>query len=207
MADAGQITALLLNKYPEPGLALHYKNPLELLIAVILSAQCTDARVNEVTATLFKNYKKARDYAAADPAVLEEEIRSTGFYKNKTKSVIACCMKLMADFRGEVPRTLEELMTLPGVGRKTANMVLGNAFGVPAIAVDAHVQRVSNRLGLAHSDNPQAVEEALMRQVANDRWTAFGNAMILHGRETCIARKPHCPECVLREVCEWPDKT
>jgi endonuclease-3 len=98
-------------------------------------------------------------------------------------------------------------MTLPGVGRKTANMVLGNAFGVPAIAVDAHVQRVSNRLGLAHSDNPQAVEEALMRQVANDRWTAFGNAMILHGRETCIARKPHCPECVLREVCEWPDKT
>ncbi|MBS1171995.1 MAG: endonuclease [Proteobacteria bacterium] len=207
MADAGQITALLLNKYPEPGLALHYKNPLELLIAVILSAQCTDARVNEVTATLFKNYKKARDYAAADPAVLEEEIRSTGFYKNKTKSVIACCMKLMADFRGEVPRTLEELMTLPGVGRKTANMVLGNAFGVPAIAVDTHVQRVSNRLGLAHSDNPQAVEEALMRQVANDRWTAFGNAMILHGRETCIARKPHCPECVLREVCEWPDKT
>ena len=207
MADAGQITALLLNKYPEPGLALHYKNPLELLIAVILSAQCTDARVNKVTATLFKNYKKARDYAAADPAVLEEEIRSTGFYKNKTKSVIDCCMKLMADFRGEVPRTLEELMTLPGVGRKTANMVLGNAFGVPAIAVDTHVQRVSNRLGLAHSDNPQAVEEALMRQVANDRWTAFGNAMILHGRETCIARKPHCPECVLREVCEWPDKT
>jgi len=207
MADAGQITALLLNKYPAPGLALHYKNPLELLIAVILSAQCTDARVNEVTAALFKKYKKARDYAAADPAVLEEEIRSTGFYKNKTKSVIACCMKLMADFRGEVPRTLEELMTLPGVGRKTANMVLGNAFGVPAIAVDTHVQRVSNRLGLAHSDNPQAVEEALMRQVANDRWTAFGNAMILHGRETCIARKPHCPECVLREVCEWPDKT
>ena len=207
MADAGQITALLLKQYPAPKLALHYRNPLELLIAVILSAQCTDARVNEVTATLFKNYKKARDYAAADPAVLEEEIRSTGFYKNKTKSVIACCMKLMADFRGEVPRTLEELMTLPGVGRKTANMVLGNAFGVPAIAVDTHVQRVSNRLGLAHSDNPQAVEGALMRQVANDRWTAFGNAMILHGRETCIARKPHCPECVLREVCEWPDKT
>ena len=207
MADAGQITALLLKKYPAPKLALHYRSPLELLIAVILSAQCTDARVNEVTAALFKKYKKARDYAAADPAVLEEEIRSTGFYKNKTKSVIACCMKLMADFRGEVPRTLEELMTLPGVGRKTANMVLGNAFGVPAIAVDAHVQRVSNRLGLAHSDNPQAVEEALMRQVANDRWTAFGNAMILHGRETCIARKPHCPECVLREVCEWPDKT
>jgi len=207
MADAGQITALLLKKYPAPKLALHYRNPLELLVAVILSAQCTDARVNEVTAALFKKYKKARDYAAADPAVLEEEIRSTGFYKNKTKSVIACCKKLVADFHGEVPRTLEELTALPGVGRKTANMVLGNAFGVPAISVDTHVLRVSNRLGLAHSDDPEKVEAALMRQVAQDKWTAFGNAMILHGRETCVARKPHCPECVLRMVCEWPDKT
>ena len=207
MADARKITALLFNKYPEPGLALHYSNPLELLIAVILSAQCTDARVNEVTATLFKKYKKARDYAAADPAVLEEAVRSTGFYKNKTRSVIACCKKLVADFHGEVPHTLDELTTLPGVGRKTANMVLGNAFGVPAISVDTHVLRVSNRLGLAHSDDPQAVEEALMQQVAKDQWTAFGNAMILHGRETCIARKPHCPGCVLRAVCEWPDKT
>jgi len=207
MADARKITALLLNKYPEPGLALHYRNPLELLIAVILSAQCTDARVNEVTAALFKKYKKARDYAAADPAVLEEEIRSTGFYKNKTRSVIACCRKLVADFHGEVPHTLEELTTLPGVGRKTANMVLGNAFGVPSISVDTHVLRVSNRLGIAHSDDPVKVEAELMRQVAKDRWTAFGNAMILHGRETCIARKPRCPECVLRAVCEWPDKT
>lgn len=206
MADAGKIVALLLKKYPEPKLALHYGNPLELLIAVILSAQCTDARVNEVTASLFKKYKKARDYAAAEPAVLEEAIRSTGFYKNKTRSVIACCRKLVADFHGEVPHTLEELTTLPGVGRKTANMVLGNAFGVPAIAVDTHVLRVSNRLGLAHSGDPQAVEEALMRQVAKDKWTVFGNAMILHGRETCIARKPRCPECVLRAVCEWPDK-
>jgi endonuclease-3 len=206
MADAGKITALLLKKYPEPKLALHYRNPLELLIAVMLSAQCTDARVNEVTATLFQTYRKAEDYAAANPAVLEEEIRSTGFYKNKTRSVIACCQKLVADFHGEVPQTLEELTTLPGVGRKTANMVLGNVFGVPAIAVDTHVLRVSNRLGLAHSDDPQAVEEVLMRQVAKDKWTAFGNAMILHGRETCIARRPHCPECVLRAVCEWPDK-
>jgi endonuclease-3 len=206
MADAGKITALLLKKYPAPKLALHYRNPLELLIAVILSAQCTDARVNEVTASIFKKYKKARDYASADPAVLEEEIRSTGFYKNKTRSVIACCQKLVADFHGEVPHTLEALTTLPGVGRKTANMVLGNAFGVPGIAVDTHVLRVSNRLGLVHSDDPEKVEEALMRQVAKDKWTAFGNAMILHGRETCIARKPRCPECVLRAVCEWPDK-
>jgi endonuclease-3 len=178
-----------------------------LLIAVILSAQCTDARVNDVTASLFRTYRTAEDYAAADPAALEEEIRSTGFYKNKTRSVIACCQKLVADFHGEVPQTLEELMTLPGAGRKTANMALGNAFGQPAIAVDTHVLRVSNRLGLAHSDDPRAVEEALMRQVVKDKWTAFGNAMILHGRETCIARKPRCPECVLRAVCEWPDKT
>lgn len=206
MADAGKIATLLLKKYPEPRLALQYGNPLELLIAVILSAQCTDARVNEVTASLFKKYRTAEDYAAADSAVLEAEIRSTGFYRNKTRSVIACCQKLVADFHGEIPHTLEALTALPGVGRKTANMVLGNAFGVPAIAVDTHVLRVSNRLGLVHSDDPEQVEEALMRQVAKDKWTAFGNAMILHGRETCIARKPRCPECVLRAVCEWPDK-
>jgi endonuclease-3 len=207
MANARKITVLLLKKYPEPKLALHYRNPLELLIAVILSAQCTDARVNEVTATLFKKYKKAEDYAAADPAVLQEEIRSTGFYKNKTKSVIACCSKLVADFHGEVPRTMEALITLPGVGRKTANVVLGNAFGVQAIAVDTHVLRVSNRLGLVHSDDPGKVEMELKHQVAQDTWTAFGTALILHGRETCVARRPHCPACVLREVCEWPDKT
>jgi endonuclease-3 len=206
MPDARKITALLLRKYPEPKLALHYRNPLELLIAVILSAQCTDARVNEVTATLFKKYKKAKDYAGADSAVLEEALRPTGFYRNKTRSVIACCKKLVADFHGEVPQTLEELTKLPGVGRKTANMVLGNAFGVPGIAVDTHVLRVGNRLGLVHSDDPQQVEEALMRQVAKDRWTVFGNAMILHGRETCTARKPRCPECVLYAVCEWPEK-
>ncbi len=207
MADARKITTLLLKKYPEPRLALHYRSPLELLVAVMLSAQCTDARVNEVTANLFRKYRKAKDYAAADPAVLEQEIRSTGFYRNKARSLIACCQKLVADFHGEVPRTLEELTTLPGVGRKTANMVLGNAFGVPGIAVDTHVLRVSQRLGLAHSDDPLAVEQALMQQIPREKWTAFGNALILHGRETCTARKPRCRECVLRAVCEWPDKT
>lgn len=207
MADARKITTQLLRRYPEPKLALHFTNPLELLIAVILSAQCTDARVNEVTATLFKKYKKARDYAAADPAVLAEEIRSTGFYRNKTRSVIDCCQKLVTDFHGAVPKTLDELTTLPGVGRKTANMVLGNAFGVPGIAVDTHVLRVSNRLGLVRSDDPQEVEAALMAAVAQDKWTAFANAMILHGRETCTARKPNCAGCVLHALCEWPDKT
>ena len=197
----------LARMYPDARIELESSTPLELLVATILSAQCTDARVNEVTASLFKKYRTAEDYAAADPAVLEAEIRPTGFYRNKARSVIACCQKLVADFHGEIPHTLEALTTLPGVGRKTANMVLGNAFRVPAIAVDTHVLRVSNRLGLVHSDDPGQVEEALMRQVAKDKWTAFGNAMILHGRETCIARKPRCPECVLRAVCEWPDKT
>ena len=207
MADARKIAALLLGHYPDPGLALHYRSPLELLIAVMLSAQCTDARVNDVTATLFRKYRKAQDYAAADPDVLAEEIRSTGFYRNKTRAVIACCRKLVSDFGGEVPRTLEALTSLPGVGRKTANMVLGNAFGVPAIAVDTHVLRVSNRLGIAHSDDPEKVETELMRQLPRDTWTAFGNALILHGRETCVARRPRCPACVLRAACEWPDKT
>lgn len=206
MADAKKITALLLKRYPDPRLALRYSNPLQLLIAVILSAQCTDAKVNEVTAALFAKYKTARDYAEADPAALEEVLRPTGFYRNKTKSVIACCRKLVADFDGEVPRTLDELATLPGVGRKTANMVLGNAFGVPGIAVDTHVLRVSNRLGLIASDDAQQVEASLMRQIAKDKWTAFSNAVILHGRETCTARRPHCAECVLQEVCEWPEK-
>ncbi len=206
MADAKKITALLLKKYPEPRLALRYRNPLELLIAVILSAQCTDARVNEVTARLFKKYRSASDYAHADPAMFEQEIRSTGFYKNKARSVINCCRKLVEDFHGEVPRTLDELITLPGVGRKTANMVLGNAFGVPGIAVDTHVLRVAGRLGLVHSDDAEEVEAALMRQVPRDKWLVFTNAMILHGRETCTARKPRCLECVLYAVCEWPDK-
>lgn len=206
MADAKKITALLLKKYPEPSLALRYRNPLELLIAVILSAQCTDARVNEVTARLFKKYRSASDYAHADPAMFEQEIRSTGFYKNKARSVINCCRKLVEDFHGEVPRTLDELITLPGVGRKTANMVLGNAFGVPGIAVDTHVLRVAGRLGLVHSDDAEEVEAALMRQVPRDKWLVFTNAMILHGRETCTARKPRCLECVLYAVCEWPDK-
>ncbi|HET9702057.1 MAG TPA: endonuclease III, partial [Burkholderiales bacterium] len=158
MADPRKIIGLLAKTWPEPKLALHYSSPLELLVAVILSAQCTDARVNEVTGTLFRKYRSAKDYADADPATFEEEIRSTGFYRNKAKAVMGCCRKLVEDFGGKVPRMLEELTSLPGVGRKTANMVLGNAFGIPGIAVDTHVLRVSNRLGLASSDDPEEVE-------------------------------------------------
>jgi endonuclease-3 len=206
MPDAKEVTTLLLKRYPEPKLALRFSNPLELLVATILSAQCTDARVNEVTKDLFRKYRSAADYANADPETFEQEIRPTGFYRNKAKAVIACCEKLVRDFRGEVPSTVEEMTTLPGVGRKTANVVLGNAFGKQAIAVDTHVLRVANRLGLVHTKDADKVEEDLQKQVPAGKHTAFGNAMILHGRETCIARRPHRHACVLYDVCEWPDK-
>jgi endonuclease-3 len=207
MADAKKIAAALLKRYPNARTALDFSNPLELLVAVILSAQCTDVRVNMVTKSLFAKYKRAADYADADLATFEQEIKSTGFYRNKAKAVIAAACKLVQDFGGKVPATLDELTTLPGVGRKTANVVLGNAFGQQAIAVDTHVLRVSNRLGLVHEDDPDKVEAALVAQVPKDKLTTFGSALILHGRETCIARKPRCPECVLSKLCEYPDKT
>jgi endonuclease III len=207
MADAKKIAAALLKRYPNGRTALDFSNPLELLVAVILSAQCTDVRVNMVTKSLFAKYKRAADYADADLATFEQEIKSTGFYRNKAKAVIAAACKLVQDFGGKVPATLDELTTLPGVGRKTANVVLGNAFGQQAIAVDTHVLRVSNRLGLVHEDDPDKVEAALVAQVPKDKLTTFGSALILHGRETCIARKPRCPECVLSKLCEYPDKT
>ncbi|MGH6930331.1 MAG: endonuclease III, partial [Dongiaceae bacterium] len=160
--DARDITKLLLKRYPDARTALRFSNPLELLVATILSAQCTDARVNEVTKPLFQKYRRAADYADADLAAFEQEIRSTGFYRNKAKTVIACAKKLVADFGGEVPDELEQLVTLPGVGRKTANVVLGNAFGTPAIAVDTHVFRVTQRLGLARSDDPDKIHDQLV---------------------------------------------
>lgn len=206
MADPRKIIGLLAKTWPEPKLALHYSSPLELLVAVILSAQCTDARVNEVTRTLFRKYRSAKDYADADPATFEEEIRSTGFYRNKAKAVMGCCRKLVEDFGGKVPRMLEELTSLPGVGRKTANMVLGNAFGIPGIAVDTHVLRVSNRLGLASSDDPEEVEAQLAKQIPKQKWTVVSNALILHGREVCTARKPECGRCPLAGACDWSGK-
>lgn len=207
MADAKKVTTLLLRQYPDPQLALRYSNPLELLVAVILSAQCTDARVNAVTATLFGKYRTAEDYAAADPEAFAEEIRSTGFYRNKAKLGQGCCRKIVAEYGGEVPRTLDALVTLPGVGRKTANMVLGNAFGTQeGISVDTHVLRVSNRLGLANSKDADEVERQLMTQLPKNEWTRFSNAMILHGRQVCTARNPQCAACVLHGECGWPEK-
>lgn len=207
MADAKNIAELLLKKYPAPEIALKFSNPLELLVATILSAQCTDVRVNEVTRTLFKKYRSAAQYAKADIAVFENEIRSTGFYKNKAKMIIGCCKKIADDFKGTVPSTMEELTTLPGVGRKTANVILGSAFGKQAMAVDTHVLRVSRRLGVAQSGNPDRVEEELVRKFPKGRLTRLNLALILHGRETCTAKKPRCPECVLIRECDWPEKT
>lgn len=206
MATSEQFTRCLLERYPEPTIALRFSNPLELLIAVILSAQCTDARVNEVTKALFQTYKTAADYAQADLSTFEQEIRPTGFYRNKAKTVIACCKRLVEEYDGEVPSTVDALTTLPGVGRKTANMVLGNAFGEQAIAVDTHVLRVANRLGLVDTKNADKVEAALTETVPADSLTAFTNAMILHGRETCTARNPRCGDCVLYTLCAWPEK-
>ncbi len=207
MVDAKKITTLLLKKYPGPGIALNFSDPLRLLVATILSAQCTDVRVNEVTKNLFKKYKTASDYAHADLKTFEQEIKPVGFYKNKAKMVIECCKKVIKDFRGKVPETLEELITLPGVGRKTANVVLGSAFGKQTIAVDTHVFRVSNRLGIAHSNNPDKVEAELVRCIPKGKLTAFNLALILHGRETCTARKPKCYDCVLYDECKWQEKT
>jgi len=206
LTDAEKIAKLLLKKYPDPKSALNFSNPLELLVATILAARCTDIKVNEVTTGLFRKYRSAKDYAGADIKIFETEIKPTGFYKNKAKMVITCCKKLISDYKGKVPATLEELVSLPGVGRKTANIVLGSAFNKQAIAVDTHVLRVSNRLGIAHADNPDKVEEELTRQLPGNILTAFTLALVLHGRETCTALKPKCPQCVLYRECEWPEK-
>jgi endonuclease-3 len=207
MIDGRKVTQKLLERYPQPRLALEWSTPLELLVAVILSAQCTDARVNAVTKTLFRKYRSAADYARADVAKFEEEIRPTGFYRNKAKLVIGCCKRLVEAYGGEVPDTVEALTTLPGVGRKTANMVVGNAFGRQAIAVDTHVARVSRRLGLTQAEDPDHIEVDLQKRIPKTRWTAFTNATILHGRETCTARRPKCPDCILLRLCEYPAKT
>ncbi|MEK6623129.1 MAG: endonuclease III, partial [Planctomycetota bacterium] len=187
-------------------LVLRYTNPLELLVATILAAQCTDERVNKVTGTLFKKYRTARDYAAAEQAVFEQEIRSTGFYRNKAKNIIACNRTLEEQFQGKVPDGMEDLVTLSGVGRKTANVLLGNVFGKQAIAVDTHVFRVSHRLKLAQSKDPGNVESELEKIIPCDKRTHICLILGIHGRRTCLARKPLCKDCVVAEWCDSPDK-
>ena len=196
------ILARLKKKYPHPQIALHFETPMELLVATILSAQCTDKRVNIVTETLFKKYRTVGDYASADPDVFAREIRTAGFYRNKTRNIIASAKKIAADFQGRVPETMDELLTLPGVARKTANVVLYNAFGKnDGVAVDTHMIRVSGRLALTKHKDPVKIERDLMKRVPKPEWGDWTLRMVLHGRETCSARSPKCPVCVLAEVC------
>jgi len=206
-ARARKIIGALKKAYPDAKIALDFKTPLELLVATILSAQCTDERVNMVTPALFKKYVGARDYARAEPATLEEEVRSTGFYRAKTRSIIAMAKALGDKHGGEVPRSREALVALPGVGLKTANVILGNAFGHPAIAVDTHVFRVSQRLGLARSDDPDKIHDQLVDVLPEKEWTFTTHLIQAHGRRCCFARKPLCPACPVRTLCPWPGKT
>jgi endonuclease-3 len=205
-AQAARLLAALRRIRPVQQVELHHRNALELLIATILSAQCTDQRVNQVTPALFRRYRAARDYAAADPAELEGLIKSTGFFKSKARNIVGCCRVLLDRFGGEVPDTMDALVTLPGVGRKTANVVLGNHFGKPAVVVDTHVARVSQRLGLSASGDPERIEEDLQRAMPPGEWTEGSQRILLHGRYVCLARKPKCGECGIHALCRWKGK-
>jgi endonuclease-3 len=199
---ASEIYKILKKQYSKTGTVLRYKNPLELLIATMLSAQCTDKRVNIVTESLFKKYRDAADYASADIGELEQEIRPTGFYRNKAKNIIAAARMIVSEFGGKVPADMESLVRLPGVARKTANIVLYNAFHITAgIAVDTHVGRVSRRLGLSDNTDPVKIEQDLMRQLDRPEWGPFTNVLVQHGRAVCDAKKPRCPECRVKHLC------
>ncbi len=202
------ILAKLDEAYPNATCELNHKSAFELLIATILSAQCTDVRVNQVTETLFKKYPDAKAFAYATPSELEQEIRPTGFFRNKTKSVMGAGKGILEDFGGEVPRTMEEILTLPGVARKTANVVLGTAYGIPSgIVVDTHVQRIANRLDLTRNEDPKKIEQDLMQVIPKDKWIQFSHQIIWHGRRICQARKPKCAECNMESLCYAKDKT
>jgi len=198
---AERIVRILAKLYPDAHCALHYEDPLQLLIATILSAQCTDVRVNMVTPALFARYPNARAFAEADQGELERAIQSTGFFRNKARNIIACCRLIQEKHGGQVPGKMEELVQLPGVGRKTANVILGNAFDVPGITVDTHVLRLSKRMGLTRKTDAVKVELELMELIPPKEWTMFSHRMIFHGRQVCAARKPNCDGCLVAEVC------
>ncbi len=198
---AGQILKRLKKAYPKVESALEYQSPFELLISTILSAQCTDQRVNIVTETLFKKYKKPEDYIKVSNSELEKDIFSTGFYRQKTKSIKNCCSVLIEKYNGKVPSDFDELTKLPGVGRKTASVVAGNAFGIPAIAVDTHVIRLSNLLGFVETTNPEVIEKRLKELFPKKDWVDSSHLLATHGRNICIARRPKCDECFLADLC------
>jgi endonuclease-3 len=200
--QAVEVVRRLRRAYPDAECSLVHDSPLELLVATILSAQCTDERVNLVTKELFRNYRSAADFAAAPLADLEQAVKSTGFFRNKAKNIKACCQALVDEHRGQVPRELDQLVKLPGVGRKTGNVVLGTAYGIASgVVVDTHVGRISRRLGLTKHDDPVKVERDLMEQTPEKEWVALSHRMIQHGRRVCLARKPKCDECTLADVC------
>lgn len=197
-----KILALLKKTYPNAKIALLFSNPMELLVATVLSAQCTDKRVNIVTESLFKKYKNAKDYAKANMKTLEQEIRSTGFYRNKAKNIIGAAQKIIKDFGGKMPNSMEDLLKLPGVARKTANIIIFNAFNkTEGIAVDTHVRRLSQRLGLTKNKDPEKIEKDLMKLIPKKEWGRFSYLLIDHGRAVCDAKNPKCPECVLKTLC------
>ena len=201
-ARTGKIIAALHFTYPNAHCELNFRNPLELLIATILSAQCTDRRVNMVTADLFRKYRSASDFANADLAELENEIKSTGFFRNKARNIQACCRALVEKYRGQVPRSMDELTALGGVGRKTANVVLGNAFNINVgVVVDTHVARLSHRLGLTRETDPEKIETDLQKLVPREQWCLFSHLLIWHGRRRCLARLPDCPRCEVKDLC------
>jgi endonuclease III len=209
--DPKRVAAILAGldaAYPDATCELNYSNAFQLLIATILSAQCTDVRVNQVTEGLFKKYPKPEAFAYASPAELEKEIRPTGFFRNKTKSIMGASKALIEKFGGEVPRTMEEILTLPGVARKTGNVVLGTAYGIASgVVVDTHVMRLSQRLDLTRNDDPKKIEQDLMKIIPENRWIKFSHQLIWHGRRVCAARKPKCAECNLESLCYSKDKT
>jgi endonuclease III len=201
-ARARKIVARLEQAYPDATCALHHASALELVVATILSAQCTDARVNLVTPHLFAKYTSAQDYAAANPKLLEKEIQSTGFFRNKTRSIIGMAQAVEERHQGQIPDTMEELTQLPGVGRKTANVILGTWFGKnEGVVVDTHVHRISRLFKLTEEDTPEKIERDLMQLIPREQWTWFGHTLIQHGRKVCIARRPRCEECVVNRLC------
>lgn len=200
--QTAEVIRRLRGEYPDAHCALEHTTPFELLIATILSAQCTDARVNIVTADLFRKYRGPADYLKATQAELERDIHSTGFFRNKAKNILAACNRMIEEYSGNVPRTMEELLTLGGVARKTANVVLGNAFGIASgVVVDTHVSRISQLLGLTKNKTPEKIENDLMKLVPTTDWIMFPHWMISHGRKICIARRPKCGECILSDIC------
>jgi len=201
-----EIAKTLQRTRPSPQMELDHCSPWELLVATILSAQCTDQRVNQVTPFLFRRYRQPAELAAAHLPELEQLIRSTGFFKNKAKHLVACGKAVTERFGEQVPHTMEELITLPGVGRKTANVILGTAFGEPSIVVDTHVKRVAKRLGLTKSDNPDLVEQDLQQLLPKSQWTAISQRLLLHGRYVCLARKPQCRTCPIYRYCPWKEE-